>query len=73
METNIPFNTSTLWAAVGAQPVSQVLPKMENDGWTCISTSKGGFRFIVLARERQMVRLFARNEQVGMVHVVRDE
>ena len=73
METNTPFNTSILWEAVGSQAVSQVLPKMEKDGWTCISVGKGSLKFIVLARERQMVRLFAKNEQVGMVHVMRDE
>lgn len=71
METNTLFNTATLWAAVGTKPVDLVVPAMEKDGWTCISTSKGALKSIVLAREKQMVRLFARDERVGMVSVLR--
>ena len=72
METQAPFNTSTLWAAVGTQCVSQAVDAMEKDGWSCIATSNGDLKSIVLAREKQMVRLFARHERVGMVSVLRE-
>jgi len=63
-------HASGRWNAVGSLPLDQALQWMELDGWSQISSSVGEiFSYYVLAYEQRIVRLYARNSVVRMIHV----
>jgi len=69
MNRKTAMTTGALWDAVGFQPLNQALPKLEKDGWAKVSAGDGDLSYVVLIREKNTVRLYARNSVVGMIQV----
>ena len=63
--------TCSLWDAVGAKSISDVVPQMEKEGWTPIAVKHGGLSCVVMSKDKQIVKLFARNNVIGMVNTVK--
>jgi hypothetical protein len=44
---------------------------MEKEGWTPIAVKHGGLSCVVLCKDKQVVKLFARNNIIGMVNTAK--